>query len=262
LPIELLIGEREKRMREGLCHDISLRPYGGRGKVAILDDADTLNLEGANCLLKTLEEPPVNSVLILIGTSLMRQLPTIRSRCQTILFRPLDVDHMSKLLLTEQVVESEQQAQELAQQCGGSLSEAMLISDPELNEFRSSLLNMLCSEQLPMGELAKSCVAIVDAAGKDGRVKRERMKLLFRIAASYYRCLSIQASELPAGTPQADGLVERSAQIALKRTKYRPTRTTECWNRCLVAIEQVDRNANQASLLETWSSDIAMLSRC
>jgi len=61
---------------------------GGR-KVAIIDDADHLNEEGANCLLKTLEEPPPCSVLILIGTSADKQLPTIRSRCQTIRFSPL-----------------------------------------------------------------------------------------------------------------------------------------------------------------------------
>ncbi len=94
IPIELLIGEREKRMREGLCHDISLRPYSGRRKVAILDDADYLNVEGANSLLKTLEEPPLDSVLILIGSNLQRQLPTIRSRCQAIIFRPLELEQL------------------------------------------------------------------------------------------------------------------------------------------------------------------------
>ena len=69
-------------MREGLCHDISLKPYSGRRKVAVIDDADYLNQEGANALLKTLEEPPPKSLLILIGTSEQRQLPTIRSRCR------------------------------------------------------------------------------------------------------------------------------------------------------------------------------------
>ena len=59
---------------------------GGR-RIAIIDDADLLNDAGANCLLKTLEEPPPHSVLILIGTSPARQLPTIRSRCQLIRFR-------------------------------------------------------------------------------------------------------------------------------------------------------------------------------
>src|SRR5436190_10788235 len=69
IPLELLIGDDEHRMREGLCHAISLKPFMGGRKVAIIDDADYLSEEAASCLLKTLEEPPPRSVLILIGTS-------------------------------------------------------------------------------------------------------------------------------------------------------------------------------------------------
>ncbi|MEX2186270.1 MAG: AAA family ATPase, partial [Pirellulales bacterium] len=75
LPVALFIGTKEKRMQEGLCHDLSLKPFFGRRRVAVIDDADYLNEEGANCLLKTLEEPPPRSLLILVGTSLERQLP-------------------------------------------------------------------------------------------------------------------------------------------------------------------------------------------
>ena len=89
LPLELFIGDREHRRQEGLCHNISLKPFMGGRKIAVIDDADFLNAEGANCLLKTLEEPPPQSVLILIGTSPAKQLPTIRSRCQLVRFRPL-----------------------------------------------------------------------------------------------------------------------------------------------------------------------------
>ena len=89
IPVELLIGDAEHRMRAGLCYNIALKAYSARWKVAIIDDADYLNKEGANCLLKTLEEPPPKSILILIGTSVQRQLPTIRSRCQIVRFQPL-----------------------------------------------------------------------------------------------------------------------------------------------------------------------------
>ena len=136
IPVELLIGERERQMREGLCHDISLRPYSGRRKIAILDDADALNTEGANSLLKTLEEPPPDSLLILIGTNLQRQLPTIRSRCQAIIFRPLNTEQLASLLLRNQVTTIDS-AQELASMSGGSLTEACLMADPELHEFRA-----------------------------------------------------------------------------------------------------------------------------
>jgi DNA polymerase III subunit delta' len=72
-----------------LCRHFSLKSARGRGKVALLDDADDLNDAAANCFLKTLEEPPPRSVLLLIGTSPDRQLPTIVSRCQIVRFAPL-----------------------------------------------------------------------------------------------------------------------------------------------------------------------------
>lgn len=238
LPIELLIGEREKRMREGLCHDISLRPYGGRRKIAILDDADSLNVEGANCLLKTLEEPPTNSLMLLIGTSLQRQLPTIRSRCQSILFQALSETDLVDLLERSEAEELQKNAVELARQCQGSLAQALQLADPDLKEFRSSLLQFLSRPEIPMSELAKHCGGIVDAVGKEARLKRDRMKLVFEMSADFYRRQALDES--------LSGGLRRGA--------------TQCWNRCLDAIEQVDRNANQTGLLEAWSADMARLS--
>ena len=89
LPLDLFIGDKDHRNQDGLCHRISLRPFLGGRKIAIIDDADHFSAESANCLLKTLEEPPPRSLLILIGTSPSRQLPTIRSRSQVVRFRPL-----------------------------------------------------------------------------------------------------------------------------------------------------------------------------
>ena len=60
--------------------------HSNNSVIAIIDDADYLFNEAANCLLKTLEEPPPRSVLILLSTSEQRQLPTIRSRCQVVRF--------------------------------------------------------------------------------------------------------------------------------------------------------------------------------
>ena len=105
IPIALLIGEDDKRMKEGLCHDISLKPFMGGRRIAIIDDADHLNNAGANCLLKTLEEPPPQSVLILIGTKAERQLPTIRSRSQIVRFAPLTPDVLADLMLEQGIVD-------------------------------------------------------------------------------------------------------------------------------------------------------------
>src|SRR5262249_50595986 len=89
MPIELM---------QELCAGFSLKSARGRGKVAVLDDADDLNAESANCFLKTLEEPPPGSVFILIASSLDRQLPTILSRCQIVRFRPLPAQVVENIL--------------------------------------------------------------------------------------------------------------------------------------------------------------------
>ena len=101
LPVELFIGNKDHRNRDGLCHRLALKPYLGGRKIAIIDDADFFNQESANCLLKTLEEPPPRSLVVLIGTSATKQLPTIRSRAQVLRFQSLPVEVVADVLLQQ-----------------------------------------------------------------------------------------------------------------------------------------------------------------
>ena len=71
------------------CAEFGLKPARGIRRFAIVDDVDDMNDEAANAFLKTLEEPPPGTVLILIATSAELQLETIVSRCQVIRFDPL-----------------------------------------------------------------------------------------------------------------------------------------------------------------------------
>jgi DNA polymerase III subunit delta' len=68
---------------------LSLKAFEGRFKIVIVDDADTMNQYAANAFLKTLEEPPENSLIILIASRPDRLPDTIRSRCSRINFTPL-----------------------------------------------------------------------------------------------------------------------------------------------------------------------------
>jgi DNA polymerase III subunit delta' len=68
---------------------LSFRPYEGRKKIVIIDDADLMNPSASNAFLKTLEEPPEESHLILISPSPDKLLETIRSRCTRVRFKPL-----------------------------------------------------------------------------------------------------------------------------------------------------------------------------
>ena len=91
-----------------IINSAHLHPYEGRTRVFIITEADLLTRDAANALLKVLEEPPDDVVLILVGNSLDNQLPTVRSRCQTLHFRPLPVNEVARILQDEHGVSTEQ----------------------------------------------------------------------------------------------------------------------------------------------------------
>ncbi len=131
IPLELLIGDREHRMDEGLCHEISLKPFLG-GARSRSSTTPTRLFRRANSLLKTLEEPPPRSVLILLSERLDKQLPTIRSRAQLIRFQPLSEAEVAAVLLEQKLVEDSSEAARLAKLGEGSVSRALELADPAL----------------------------------------------------------------------------------------------------------------------------------
>ncbi|NIQ44609.1 MAG: DNA polymerase III subunit delta', partial [Pseudomonas stutzeri] len=68
--------------------NLQLTSYEGRGKVAVIEPANTMTTSAANSLLKTLEEPPGDTLLILVADRIGRLPPTVFSRCQRIDFAP------------------------------------------------------------------------------------------------------------------------------------------------------------------------------
>jgi DNA polymerase-3 subunit delta' len=256
LPLELFIGDKDHRMRQGLCHNIAMKPFLGGRKVAIIDDADWLNAEAANCLLKTLEEPPPRSILILIGTSPAKQLPTIRSRCQLIRFRPLSPDIVVELLTAQALVEDRSQARRVAAHAGGSLSRALELSDPELWQFRTRLCEMLSAPRLDSVRLASALGQFVDQSGKEAAARRVRLRLIIRFAAEFYeQLLRGLFGRLPSGDEQLQQRVRHAAE----NWPGGPEAAARCLDRSLEAAEQVDRNANLSTLVECWLDDLAAI---
>ena len=112
---------------------IVYRPLEGALKVVILTQAERMNLEAANCLLKTLEEPPAESVLILLTANLDALLPTIRSRCQIIQFRPLPAPELA-LYLSKRFRLDEPQALSVATLAGGAVGKALTLLESRADE--------------------------------------------------------------------------------------------------------------------------------
>jgi DNA polymerase III subunit delta' len=122
--------------------DISLRPVEAIRKVYIIDDAHILTRDAANCLLKTLEEPPPNSLLILITANPSALLITVRSRCQKIEFKPLPAAEVMSQLQEKGQLENDQ-ALFLADFAGGSLGLALTYLEQGVLEKKAELDDFL-----------------------------------------------------------------------------------------------------------------------
>ncbi len=251
LPIELLIGDREHRLREGLCHRLSLKPYYGGRKFAILDDADYLQQEAANCLLKTLEEPPPNAVLILLGTNEQRQLPTIRSRSRIVRFDRLTNAQVAQLLLKNGDAATPSEAEAAASLAGGNLEAARQMLDEAVREFRGGFLMELVRPTLDVPAWAKQVITFVDEAGKEGVYKRERLRLVIAFAEQWFGAALRQEAD----DDELRGMLRKAPPAAVD-----PEMLTDLLDRCLDARLQIDANANQATLVECFLDDLRRLS--
>ena len=249
LPVALLIGSKEKRMQEGFCHELWLKPTLGGRRVGIIDDADFLNEEGANALLKTLEEPPPGAVIILLSTSAERQLPTIRSRAQLVRFQPLPGELVAQLLLSRGAVTDPAEAQRLAAQAGGSLTQAMELADPALWKFRQELLAALAAPPLDSHALAKLTLAFIDEAGKEAPARRARGRHVIGFVIDFYREVIAQLASAPSAAP-AD--LRDWARSFCAREVVDLDGAVNCVERCLAALAHIDRYANQSILYEAW----------
>ena len=133
------------QLRE-MQRELALRPYEAPRKACILEPAERMSVNAANSLLKTLEEPPGNAIIILLTENADMLLPTIRSRCQLVRFAPLPPEHVRQLL--EQSGMDASSAATLAQMSGGSMQRAQELDNESLTERRELLLKHLSNLNL------------------------------------------------------------------------------------------------------------------
>jgi DNA polymerase III subunit delta' len=130
-----------EQVREAV-REIAGLPFEARARAVIIDDAHTMTEQAMNALLKSLEEPPATSHLILVTASPQALLPTIRSRCQTVRLGPLP----SALLeshLQERLSLSPAEAHLRAALSGGSLGAALAFEAEGYRALRDEILAML-----------------------------------------------------------------------------------------------------------------------
>ena len=265
LPVELFLGDLQHRGREGLCHWIGLKPFMGGRRIAIIDDADLFNDAGANCLLKTLEEPPPQSVLILIGTSPARQLPTIRSRCQLIRFLPLPEETVARLLISKGLVTAGPTTRGRRKRRGWPVSARGACSRRSIWPTPTSgVVAARCWRNCrPRCWIAWGWPRPLPPSS----TRRARRRLpggpgsarWWPLPPTFIAVYCTLRSDLPLPSdPELRGPLE----VAMQHFRGDAIVAAACLERCLEALGQIDRNANQATLIEAWLDDLAVEATC
>lgn len=216
-----------------------LSPFEGRQRVYILCNFQKATMEAANCLLKTLEEPPPNVLLILTAVQVENLLPTIVSRCQVLNLRSLAVRQVEQALKTYWGVEP-YQARLLARLSGGRIGWAI----------------EACSNEALLREREKYLVALEQALGQK---RTERMRLaqqlsqfpeilpeLLDLWQNWWRDLLLAKS----GNIQAVTNVDREQTVLHESQQYTLNEIWACLRALERAAKQIEQNVNPCLALE------------
>lgn len=254
LPLSLIIGGDDHRGREGVCYEMSLRPMSGDRRIAIIDDADKMNAESANALLKTLEEPSANYLMILIASDLDSILPTIRSRCQLIRFGRLSQDDIAGLLIEQQLLDSEEQANQIARLSEGSLKIANQLLDENLQNLRVNITRILSKQPFTPQTFSQAVMQAIDDVGGNTAAQRKTANWIIKFCADFYHLAlqfaagyntefdTEQIRNFVAGVPgDPEDRIEKIGNLL---------------DRMLQTEEQIAKNATIGLCIESLSADL------
>lgn len=195
------------------------RPFEGKKRVYIFETADRMNPTAANTLLKTLEEPPPWTVLVLLTANEAAILPTLLSRCQKIRFLPLQLQEAVDLLVAQHGTPPET-ARAAASVAGGNVSRALAIAG-EIETLQDEAFRIA---SLPATEGSRSQVL----SWADRLAKSSQLPLILRLAACRLRDLASVAAGGSALHSEASGELEDAARRA----------PLSVWLECYLELEE------------------------
>ena len=130
-------------IRSQINGDIVVKPYSGKYKIYIVDQAEKMNEQAQNALLKTIEEPPAYAVIILLASHTGSFLPTILSRCITLSLKPVEEEKVIRYVMDKTGLDQEEAAF-CAGYSMGNLGKAMLIATNESRiEMKKECIHLL-----------------------------------------------------------------------------------------------------------------------
>ncbi|MGL1931167.1 MAG: DNA polymerase III subunit delta' [Desulfotalea sp.] len=131
-----------------ICREISYPPYESSTRVVVLEDVHTMRREAANSLLKTLEEPAENNLLILTAESSCEVLTTISSRCQVVPFFGLSEEETAQVMEGKDLGCNEQELVLLAKLASGSPGKALEVAGTDVLPVWNLLQDLLIDKSL------------------------------------------------------------------------------------------------------------------
>jgi DNA polymerase-3 subunit delta' len=212
------------------------RPFEGRRRVVIIDEADALVPQAQNALLKTLEEPPSASIFILVTSRPDALLPTVLSRCPRLRFRRLEPADVAAALIRQG--RAERDARAVAAAADGSIAQALEASAGELVESRDVAARVLMQAAATADprrrlESAKDLLPKTSTTAAD----RDQLSRYLHAMASLVRDVALVGAGGDAGA-----LANPDAEPALARlTAFRGQRAIEAFgaiDRALVALQR------------------------
>ena len=130
-------------IRHQLNNDIVIKPYSSKYKIYIVDEAEKMNIQAQNALLKTIEEPPAYGVILLLTTNADAFLPTILSRCITLNLKSVNEELIKEHLMKKYQI-PDYQADVCAAFAQGNVGKAIqLASSGEFNELKASAISLV-----------------------------------------------------------------------------------------------------------------------
>lgn len=183
--------DEARRLPEFFAKAPAISPW----RVAIIDAADDLNVNAANAVLKTLEEPPPRGVLFLVCHSPGRLLPTIRSRCRRLLFRPWS-DQAVADFLTARAEVAPEEAKRIAAMAKGAPGRALTLAEGGALEIDHAARELLRS--LPQPDETSLLALAHQLRGAEGA---ERFNLLFERLAEQVKQMIEETSGQPGSGP-------------------------------------------------------------
>ncbi len=247
-----------EQVREEIQDAIAYKPFEGRYKVFVIVDAGQMTEEAQNCLLKTLEEPPPHSLLVLLAARLGPFVDTVVSRCQIVRFRPLALGEAERILVEGHGLEPGR-ARVLARLAEGSPGRALRYGAEGAYEVAAWLLGELAT--MPPGAEFAVAAQLLERVKEDGgslEDTRERLRPVLDLLGLAWRDLVLRGAGCPGETLAWDGGCEALAAIGARLPAAAARRLAAM---TVEARDRIDANANIRLLVETLLLDTAALVR-